>query len=70
MSPADAERLGLKSGDEVKVAQNGSSVQARVSIKERVATGVCFLVEGTTTDNANRLLNGGPVAVEIVKVGS
>ncbi len=70
MSPADAERLGLKSSDEVKVGQNGSSVQARVSIKERVATGVCFLVEGTATDNANRLLNGGPVAVEIVKVGS
>ena len=37
LSLADAERLGLKSGDEVSVAQNGTSVRARVAIKERVA---------------------------------
>jgi NADH-quinone oxidoreductase subunit G len=70
LSVADAERLGLKSGDEVKVGQNGSSVLAKVAIKERVQSGVCFLIEGTAADNANGLLNGGPVAVEIAKVGS
>ncbi len=70
MSPADAERLDLGSGDEVRVAQNGTSVQARVDIKERVAEGVCFLVEGTAEGNANALLNGGPVAVEIETVGA
>jgi NADH-quinone oxidoreductase subunit G len=70
MSLADAERMGLKSGDEVSVSQNGTSVQARVAIKERIQEGVCFLIEGTAEDNANGLLNGGPVQVEITKVGS
>ncbi len=70
MSPGDAERVGLKGGDEVNVSQNGTSVVARVSIKERVQEGVCFLIEATAEDNANRLLNGGPVEVEIQKVES
>ncbi len=69
LSPADAERLGLKGGDEVKVAQNGSSVLAKVTIRERIENGVCFLIEGTEESNANALLNGGPVSVEIEKVG-
>ncbi len=69
LSVADAERLGLKSGDEVEVAQNGAVVLAKVAIKDRVQEGVCFLVEGTAEGNANSLLNGSPVAVEIKKVG-
>jgi NADH-quinone oxidoreductase subunit G len=68
ISVADAERMGLKSGDAVQVSQSGTSVQARVAVKERVQEGVCFLIEGTAEDNANGLLNGGPVAVEITKV--
>jgi NADH-quinone oxidoreductase subunit G len=68
LSIADAERLELKSGDEVSVSQDGTSVRARVSIKERMQEGACFLIEGTTEGNANGLLNGGPVEVEIVKV--
>ena len=39
LAPADAERLGLGSGDEVDVRSNGTSVRARVSIRERVQTG-------------------------------
>ena len=68
LAPADAERMGLKSGDAVEVSQNGSTVQARVAIKERVQEGVCFLAEGVAEANANQLLNGGPVEVEIVKL--
>jgi NADH-quinone oxidoreductase subunit G len=68
VSPADAERLGLKTGDPVRVGQNGSSVEAHVQIKERVPEGVCFLAEGVADGNANALLNGGPVSVEIVKL--
>jgi NADH-quinone oxidoreductase subunit G len=68
VSPADAERMGLKSGDAVEVRQNGSSVAAKVAIKERVQEGVCFLAEGTADDNANALLNGGPVEVQVVKL--
>ncbi len=67
LSLSDAERLGLSNGDEVKVGENGSSVLARVQIRERVEQGVCFLMEGTAEDNANGLLNGSPVAVTIEK---
>ena len=37
--PADAERLDLKNGEAVRVSQNGTSVEAAVLIKERVAAG-------------------------------
>ncbi len=68
LSIADAERLNLKNGDEVSVAQNGTSIRARASIKERVPEGTCFLIEGVADGNANALLNGGPVSVQIEKV--
>ncbi len=67
ISPADAEQLGLEGGDKVRVSQNGTSVGAEVVIRERVNSGVCFLVEGTAEGNANQLLNGGPVEVQISK---
>jgi len=70
MSVGDAERLGLKHGDKVRVGENGTGVRARVEIKERVADGVCFLIEGTAEGNANALLNGGPVSVTIEKAGA
>jgi NADH-quinone oxidoreductase subunit G len=70
LSPTDAEQLGLKSGDEVSVAQNGTSVRAQVAIRERIEDGSCFLIEGTAEDNANGLLNGGPVSVTIEKVNA
>ncbi|HXS34707.1 MAG TPA: NADH-quinone oxidoreductase subunit NuoG [Solirubrobacterales bacterium] len=69
LSIPDAGRLGLKSGDEVKVAQNGTSVRARVAIRERVSEGTCFLLEGTAESNANALLNSSPVSVTIEKTG-
>jgi NADH-quinone oxidoreductase subunit G len=68
ISLADAERLQLKSGDKVRVSQNGSSLEATVQIRERVSEGTCFLAEGLESDNANRLLNGGPVSVGITKL--
>ncbi len=68
ISLADAERLDLNNGDAVKVAQNGASVEATVAIRERVQEGVCFLAEGTAQGNANALLNGGPVSVQITRV--
>jgi anaerobic selenocysteine-containing dehydrogenase len=69
MSVTDAERLGLEHGEEVRVAENGTGVRARVDIKERIADGVCFLIEGTAEGNAN-LLNGGPGYVMIEKAGA
>ncbi|HET9199254.1 MAG TPA: NADH-quinone oxidoreductase subunit NuoG [Solirubrobacterales bacterium] len=64
VSPADAERLGLASGDQVLV----SGAAAHVLVKERVPQGVCFMAEGVAAGNANALLNGGPVQVRIEKV--
>jgi anaerobic selenocysteine-containing dehydrogenase len=68
VSLADAERLGLQSGDTVRVSQNGSAIETTVSVKERIAEGTCFLAEGVADGNANALLNGGPVRVEVAKV--
>ena len=67
LSVSDAERLGLKAGDPARVSQNGTSVSARVSIKERVPEGVCLMLEGVAEGNANALLNGAPVSVQIEK---
>jgi NADH-quinone oxidoreductase subunit G len=68
ISLADAERLSLEHGDKVVVSQNGVSVEAAVQIKERQSEGVVFLIEGLAVDNANGLLNGGPVEVQIQKL--
>jgi NADH-quinone oxidoreductase subunit G len=46
VAPADADRLGLGSGDEVDVRSNGTSVRARISIHERVRPGTGFVIEG------------------------
>jgi NADH-quinone oxidoreductase subunit G len=70
LSVSDAQRLGLSSGDMVTVAQNGTGVRARVAIRERVQEGVCFLLEGTQESNANALLNGSPVSVQIEKTAA
>ena len=63
---ADGERLGLTDGDEVEVRSNGSSVRARVALRDRMRPGAAFLIEGTATENANRL--SGAEVVEITKV--
>jgi NADH-quinone oxidoreductase subunit G len=65
LAPADAERLGVADGDEVNVRSNGSSVRARVHLRERMRPGAAFLIAGTTEQNANRL--HGAEVVEISK---
>ena len=69
LSHGDAERLGLAHGDHVTVGSNGSRVEARVAVRERMVDGACFLIEGTAEGNANALLNGGHEVVSIEKVG-
>jgi len=68
LSPVDANRLGLSTNDEVSVSQNGTSIRAKVAIRERVPKGVCFLLEGVADGNANALLNGSPASVQIEKI--
>ncbi len=67
ISAADATRLGLKTGEPVRVSHDGTTVEAQVQIKDRVPVGVVFLAEGVADGNANALLNGGPVQVTIAK---
>ena len=68
LSAADARRLGIGPGDEIEVAVNGTSVRARAALREALPAGSVFLVEGTTSDNANALTNGGePTTVEVRK---
>ncbi|MDX6583303.1 MAG: NADH-quinone oxidoreductase subunit [Solirubrobacterales bacterium] len=66
LAPVDAERLGLTDGDEVQVRSNGTSVRARVALRERIRPGAAFLIEGTAQNNAN-LLNGAET-VELEKL--
>ncbi len=63
ISPEDAERLDLASGDKVRV----ESIEATVLVKERVPQGVCFLAEGLAEGNANTIA-AGVVRVEIEKL--
>lgn len=68
VSPEDAARLSLASDDKVRVTQGDKSLEATVAIRERVPEGVCFLAEGVAGANANSLLNGHQVSVEIEKL--
>ncbi len=68
ISPADAERLGVRPGDRVEVAVNGTSVSAIAALRSAVPKGSVFLIEGTAEDNATALSNGKPRVVELRKV--
>ena len=64
---ADAERMGLDDGDEVEVRSNGTSVRARVGVRERVQPGSAFMIEATVEANANALRPAE--AIEVVRPG-
>lgn len=65
ISIADAERLGLRRGDEVAVRDGDNEVNAFVAIRAALPEGTCFLIEGTREGNANVFANGRPAMVEI-----
>ena len=68
IAPADADRLGLRNGEEVDVRSNGTSLRARVAVRERMRPGSAFLLEATVEANANAL--SAADAIEVVKAGS
>ncbi len=53
LSPEDAERLGISTGETVAVAQNGTSLHAPAVIRSGVPAGAAFLADGIATDSAN-----------------
>ncbi len=65
LSPLDAERLAVESGDRVEVRSNGHAVKARVQIRAGAKRGTATLVEGTSEENATVLQDGAPVLVEV-----
>jgi NADH-quinone oxidoreductase subunit G len=69
LAAADAKGLELINGDPVTVSVNGSSVEARVAIRERMRPGAAFLIEGTDEDNGNVLANGSPRRIQVEKRG-
>jgi NADH-quinone oxidoreductase subunit G len=64
VSPADAERLGVRQGDEVKVRSNGHALDATVAIRERMRPGAGFLIEGLSHGNPNVLAGARSVQIE------
>ena len=67
ISPADAQRAGVRSGDKVLVGLNGSRVKAVAAVRSAVPEGSVFLTEGTSEDNATALTNDVPQTVELRK---
>jgi NADH-quinone oxidoreductase subunit G len=67
ISPSDARRVGVRSGDEVQVGVNGTRVNAIAAVRTGLPEGSVFLTEGTSEDNATLLVNGAPLTVELHK---
>jgi NADH-quinone oxidoreductase subunit G len=55
LSPADAQSLGIREGDQVEVGENGTRVRGTVKLRAAVPAGSVFLAEGVTDAPANRL---------------
>jgi len=58
LSPEDAARLGIASGEEVQVSQNGTRLAGTVQVRSGVPQGIAFLAEGIAAHSANALTDG------------
>ena len=55
LSPEDAQRLGIVSGETIEVAQNGTRLRAKAAVRSGVPAGTIFLATGVAADSANAL---------------
>ena len=55
LSPEDARRLGIVSGESLRVSQNGTTLNATAAVRSGVPEGTVFLATGIATDSANAL---------------
>jgi NADH-quinone oxidoreductase subunit G len=62
LSPDDARRAGISSGDNVIASQNGTRLNATAHVRTGVPAGTAFLAEGIAEDSANAL-TGATIAV-------
>jgi NADH-quinone oxidoreductase subunit G len=67
LSPDDAQRLGIESGDEIEVVAGDRAVRAPAAIRAAIAPGAVFLTQGLGPDGAEALTNGIPRTVEVRK---
>jgi NADH-quinone oxidoreductase subunit G len=67
LSAADAAARGIRPGELVEVAHNGTSVRAMAALRSAVPPGRVFMIEGTGQDNATVLTNGEARTVEVRK---
>jgi NADH-quinone oxidoreductase subunit G len=56
LSPEDARRLRIASGDLLEVSQNGTAIQASAAVRSGVPEGTVFLATGIKQDSANSLV--------------
>jgi NADH-quinone oxidoreductase subunit G len=66
LSPADAERLGIREGDRVEVGSNGTRVKGAVKLRAAVPGGSVFIAAGTHDEPANVLTEA---MVEVRRIG-
>jgi NADH-quinone oxidoreductase subunit G len=55
LSPEDAQRLGIVSGEVLEVSQNGTRLRATAAVRSGVPPGTVFLATGLAADSANAL---------------
>jgi NADH-quinone oxidoreductase subunit G len=55
LSPVDADRLGVRDGEQVEVRGNGTRVRGAAKLRASVPAGSVFLLEGTHEEPANAL---------------
>ena len=55
LSPVDADRLGVRDGDQVEVGSNGTRVRGAAKLRAAMPGGSVFLLEGTHEEPANVL---------------
>jgi NADH-quinone oxidoreductase subunit G len=65
LSPDDARRLGVTSGERVEVAGDGAAIVAEAAVRSAVPAGTAFVAEGTGEHAGNALTDGEPRLVEV-----
>jgi len=68
LSAEDGRTLGVKSGDEVEVARNGSSVRGIAALRDGLPPLSVYLIEGTAQDSGSELLDGEATTVTVRRV--
>ncbi len=55
LSPEDARRLGIVTGEILEISQNGTSLRAKAAVRSGVPEGTVFLASGVAEDSVNAL---------------